>query len=246
MSKIPKDPKEIFDEFVSDYKGLYGNELVSIMLYGSAAGRDYKPGISDINFMIVLTDEGIKDPDRAFGLIKKWKKRKVSVPLFLTNHYIETSTDVYPIEYLNFQRKYIPVYGADVLKGLSFKKEFLRLQAEREIKGKSLILREAYIESAGNKRAIIGIINQSLHAFMAIFYALLVLKETDIPEDKRSLITQTSSIFCLDNNILMKMLNISEGRIKPDEKELNRIFKDYMNEIEKLSKIVDKLGGCNE
>jgi predicted nucleotidyltransferase len=242
MSKIPKDPKEIFDEFVSDYKGIYGDELISIMLYGSAAGKDYKHGTSDINFMIVLTEKGIKDPEKSFVLIKKWKKRKVAIPLFLTEDYIGTSTDVYPIEYLNFQRRYILVYGKDLLKELLFEKKYLRLQTEREIKGKFLILRSAYLESAGKKAALISIIDRSLYAFLAIFNALLALKEVEAPQEKRSIITETCRVFGLDNLIFMKLLNIRERRIKPDEKELNRTFKNYLNEVEKLSKIVDKLG----
>jgi hypothetical protein len=242
MSRIPKDPKDIFEEFINDYKGVYGDDLVSIILYGSAAGKDYKSGRSDINFMIVLSEKGIIDPERSFVVVKKWKKKNVAIPLFLTADYIETSTDVYPIEYLNFQRRYVLVYGRDMLKGLSFKKEDLRLQAEREIKGKSLILRSVYLESAGKKAALMNIIDHSLHAFMAIFNALLTLKDIEASEDKRSLITETCRAYGLENLIFMKLLNVRERRIKPDEKELNIIFKDYMNEIEKLSKIVDKLG----
>ncbi len=243
MSRIPKDPKEIFDQIVNDYKGIYCDDLVSIILYGSAAGKEYIPEKSDINFMVVLTEEGIGHPERSFGLVKKWAKRNVAVPLFLTEIYIETSTDVFPIEYLNVKRRYIPVYGKDVLKELPLKKEFLRLQAEREIKGKLLLLREAYLGSSGRKAALTGIINQSLHAFMAIFYALLFMKDIDAAEGGRSLILNVCSTFGLENNVFMKLIHIREGRIKPDEKELNRIFKDYLNEIHKLSKIVDELGG---
>ena len=243
MSRIPKDPKEILDQFVNDYKGIYGDDLVSVILYGSAAGKEYIPGKSDINFMIVLTEEGIRNPERSFSLVKKWLKRNVAVPLFLTERYIETSTDVFPIEYLNFKRRYIPVYGKDILKGLSLKKEFIRLQAEREIKGKLLLLRESYLGSSGRKAALTDIINQSLHAFMAIFNALLFMKDIDIPEGGRSLIIAMCNTFGLENGIFMKLIHIREGKIKPDEKELNRIFKDYLNEIHKLSKIVDELGG---
>lgn len=243
MSRIPKDPKEIFDKFVNDYKDIYGDDLVSIILYGSAAGKEYIPGKSDINFMIVLTEEGIAHPERSFGLVKKWAKSNVAVPLFLTERYIETSTDVFPIEYLNFKRRYVAVCGKDVLKELPLKKEFLRLQAEREIKGKLLLLREAYIESFGRKAALTGIINQSLHAFMAIFYALLFMKDMDAAEGGRSMILSVCSAFGLENNVFMKLIHVREGRIKPDEKELNIIFKDYLNEIHKLSKIVDELGG---
>jgi len=243
MSRIPKDPREIFDRFVSDYKGIYGDDLVSIILYGSGAGKDYVPGRSDINFIVVLTEEGIKDLERAFGLVRKWRKRNVAVPLFLTEDYIKTSADVYPIEYLNFQRRHITVYGEDLLKGLTFQKELIRLQAEREIKGKLLLLRESYLGSAGNKRVLSNIINGSLNTLIAIFNALLFMKDMDIPEGGRSLMIAVSNAFGLENSIFMKLIHIREGKIKPDEKEINRIFNNYLNEIYKLSKIVDGFGG---
>ena len=44
MAKIPKDPKEIFPEIITDYKNLFGDDLVSIILYGSATGQGYRPG----------------------------------------------------------------------------------------------------------------------------------------------------------------------------------------------------------
>ncbi|MCP4664797.1 MAG: hypothetical protein GY849_00385, partial [Deltaproteobacteria bacterium] len=48
MAKSPKDPREMFPEFIADYKEIFGDDLVSIILYGSAAGEGYRPGKSDI------------------------------------------------------------------------------------------------------------------------------------------------------------------------------------------------------
>lgn len=243
MAKIPKDPREIFPEVIDDYKGLFGEDLLSIILYGSAVGKDYQPGKSDINFMIVLSDKGIDQLDRAFKINEKWSKRKVSVPLFLSRQYIETSRDVFPIEYLNFQRKYILVYGDDILKQLSFDPKDIRLQCEREVKGKLLLLREAFLESSGKKRNLKAVISQSIKSFLAIFYALLFLREKEIPEDNRKIIRSTCEEFKLDEDLFEKLIGIKEQKLKPDEMELKETYKNYMKEIRKLSKIVDELGG---
>jgi predicted nucleotidyltransferase len=243
MSKIPKDPKEIFQEITDAYKGIFGDDLISIILYGSAAGKDYRPGKSDINFMVVLSEQGIEDLDKAFKTVARWQKRKVTVPLFLTKGYVETSTDVFPIEYLNFQRNHVLVYGDDILKDLAFNNEFIRLQAEREIKGKLLLLRESFLESAGKGRGLKGIINQSLQAFLAIFQALLYLKGLDIPDDKRSIIKAACETFGMDHGLFNKLLDIREQKIKPKDTDLLETYKKYLKEIRGLSKIVDNLGG---
>ncbi len=243
MAKTIKDPKKIFPEIIADYEGIYGGDLVSILLYGSATGKDYRPGKSDINFMIVLSEQGIEQLDRAFPVIKKWRKRNVAIPLFLTETYVATSVDVFPIEYLNFQRDYVAVYGKDILKDLSFDVEFIRLQCEREIKGKLLILREAYLESSGKGRALKDVMRNSIPALVAIFKALLYIKGQDIPKEKRAIVRNTCKAVDIDLGIFEKLLDIKEGKSKPGGSETGEIFKGYLVEMRKLSKRVDALGG---
>jgi len=243
MAKVPQDPKEIFPEIIEDYKGLFGDDLISIILYGSAAGKDYRPGKSDINFMVVLSEEGIEHLERAFTLVGKWRKRKVAIPLFLTEFYVESSVDVFPIEYLNFQRNHVLVYGKDILRALSFDPKLVRLQCEREIKGKLLLLREAFMETAGKGRALRDGIGQSIQAFLAIFEALLYLKEKAIPEGKREVIRLACNSFDLDAGLFEKLLDIKEQKVKPDDSESKSWFRGYLKEVRKLTKIVDTLGG---
>jgi hypothetical protein len=243
MARIPQDPKEIFPDIIDDYKGLFGNDLISIILYGSASGRDYRPGKSDINFMIVLSEEGLERLDKALKVVETWRKRKVAIPLFITEHYVESSLDVFPIEYLNFQRNHVLVYGKDILKDLSFDPQFVRLQCEREIKGKLLLLREAFMETAGRGRSLRGVIGQSIQAFVAIFDALLYLKEREIPKERRDVVNLTCATFDLDAGLFQKLLDIKEEKLKPDDTETKSLFQNYLKEVRKLSKIVDTLGG---
>lgn len=243
MTKSIKDPKEIFPEIISDYKELFGDYLVSIILYGSATGQDYRPGKSDINFMIVLSETGIECLDQAFSIVKKWQKKNVAIPLFLTESYVKTSMDVFPIEYLNFQRNYALVFGKDILKDLSFDPKFIRLQCEREIKGKLLILREGFLETSGKGKALKGLISQSIPAFIAIFEALLNLKEKDVPKEKRETIRTTCKAFELDAAVYERLLDVKEDKVKLGDIEIVKLFKDYLRESRKLSKLVDELGG---
>lgn len=243
MAKTIKDPKEIFPEIINDYQGLYGDDLISIILYGSAAGQDYRPGKSDINFMIVLSEEGIEHLDRAIPVEKKWRKRNVAIPLFLTENYVETSMDVFPIEYLNFKRNYMPVFGKDLLKDLTFDPEFIRLQCEREIKGKLLILREAFLETAGKGKALKHVIGQSIPALVAIFEALLYLKGKELPKENLALVRSTCEAFDLDAGVFEKLLGIKEEKIKPSNHEIGELYKNYLREMRKLAKLVDTLGG---
>ena len=241
MAKIPNDPKEIFDEITKDYQDIYGKDLIAIILYGSAASRNYIPKKSDINFLIVLTEEGITQLKKAFKTVEKWHKRKVSTPLFLTQSYISSSLDSFPIEFLNMQKSYQLVFGEDVLKDLPFNKNHLRLQCERELKGKLLQLRQVYLESRGKTRNLKFIIENSLTAFVSIFRALLYLKDKDVPGERRSIISLISQEMGVDEPTLQNLLGVKEGTVKLSTEQLNTLFEDYIKEVRKLSYAVDQL-----
>jgi predicted nucleotidyltransferase len=243
MVKGPGDPREIFPEFVADCKQAFGGELVGIILYGSAAGKDYRPGKSDINFLIVLSEKGIEGLDRAFSLVGKWRKRNVATPLFLTRVYVETSLDVYPIEYLNFQREYILVYGEDILADLAFDPEFIRLQAEREVKGKLLLLRRAFLETSGKGKALKQAISQSVQAFVAIFRALLYLKGLEIPKESSLTVRETCEAFDLEASVFEKLLEVRQEKSKLGDDEVKNLFRQYLGQVYKLSRLLDELGG---
>jgi hypothetical protein len=241
MAKSPKVPGEIFQEFTDDYKAALGEDLVSIVLYGSGAGADYLPGKSDLNFMIVLSEQGIEALDRAFGAVKKWRKRGVAVPLFLTEEYLETSLDVYPIEYLEFRDRYVPVYGKDVLKDLDFDKESLRLQCEREIKGKLLLLRHAFLESEGKGHVLKEVVVRSLTAFMAIFNALLYLKGETVPVEKRERVRTICEDFELDYAVFEKLLDVKEKKMKLTASDMKELVKAYLKAVGSLARRVDRM-----
>jgi len=193
--------------------------------------------------MMVLSEKGIEHLDLAFATIKKWRKRNVSVPLFLTENYVDSSLDSFPIEYLNFQRQYLLIYGKDILKDLTLNWDFIRLQCEREIKGKLLVLRRTFLETEGKGRAVKGVIRQSIPAFIAIFEALLFLKGKDRPEGKRGLIRGTAKAFDMDAGVFERLLDIREGKVKPNDTEIRQLFKDYLGEVRKLSVLIDTIGG---
>ncbi len=241
MARVAEEPKQIFPDMVSDCKEVFGNDLVSIILYGSAAEGYYKPGKSDINFLIVLTEAGIDNLDRAFGKIGKWKKKKIATPLFLTEEYIRGSVDVYPIEYLNFQRHNEIVYGKNVLEDLVVDRKMLRLQCEREIKGKLLLLRRVFLETEGKSRALKEVIAISLPTFMAIFEALRFLRGHEERADRRQKIKEICEDFGLDKDLFDTLLSLKEDKLRLKDDELKELFKGYLKQVRDLAIKVDRM-----
>jgi predicted nucleotidyltransferase len=241
MAKIPKRPEEIFDELRGDYTALFGDDLLAIILYGSGARGEYVPKKSDLNFLIVLSDNGIERLGEAIEVVAKWQKRSIPVPLFLTRGYIESSLDTFPLEFFNIQSAYQVIYGEDILKNLLITSQNLRLQCERELKAKLLLLRESFLQAHGKARLLKELINQSLPAFISIFKALLYLKGGRIPETHGGLIPAIAENFGLDGGLLQTLWQIKTGERKPGEQEMKKLVLNYISEIKGLSKQVDQM-----
>ena len=46
------------EEFARRLADAYGEELVAVLLYGSAARGDFREGVSDLNLLVLLRDAG--------------------------------------------------------------------------------------------------------------------------------------------------------------------------------------------
>lgn len=241
MAKAPEKPADIFSEIVHDCKNVFGNNLVAIILYGSGAGSHYIPGKSDLNFLIILTEEGIDTLDGMIGTVVRWRKRHVAPPLFMTKAEIRSSLDSYPIEFLTMKSQYVLVYGDDMLEDLSFEPSRLRLQCERELKGKILLLRRGLMKTGGQAKNIRELIKTSLTAFISVFKALLYLRGVDIPHSRRDVIRSAAKEYSIDQNIFLRCADIKEGIDRIPLSEILPVFKDYVREVEKLATFVDSM-----
>lgn len=241
MSKIPKIPEQIFEHFTDDYKNAFGDSLVSILLYGSAASGEYVYKKSDINFLVILNEQGIGQLNKALPLIKRWQKRKVSTPLILTAEYVSSSLDSFPIEFLIMKQNYKVIFGEDILADLKIKDKDLRLQCEREIRGKLLHLRENYLNTYGNTRLIKHLLRLSLPTFTSIFSALLHLKKVKIPSSKKDILKSTANEFGIDYSVFEKLIKLNENGIKLKKEQLNQLMEQYIGEIRQLTNIIDRL-----
>ena len=84
MGIRPDKLQDILADLSRDYQQAFRNDLISLMLYGSAASGSWVKGKSDINILVVLTPEGMERLEDGFPLVEKWRKRDVTVPLVMT------------------------------------------------------------------------------------------------------------------------------------------------------------------
>ena len=242
MTKIPDKPENIFEEFAADYQEIFGGELLSIILYGSAARGEYVPRKSDINFMIIVTDRGMSFLHKALPLVEKWKKCAVAVPLYITDTYLKTSVDVFPIEFLNIKSHYKLVYGQDLIKILEIDKKDLRRECEREIKGKLLHLRQGYFTSRAERKKLQKLFAVSLDAFINLLPAILYLCNEEIPDRKKEMLGKIVGLAQLNGEVWDTLWEYKTARKLPSGDDATATWQNYIEQVQQLGRFIDRFG----
>ncbi|MFQ5675746.1 MAG: nucleotidyltransferase domain-containing protein [bacterium] len=241
MARIPDSPEEIFEEFTGDFQTAYGSDLVSIILYGSGARGQYVANRSDMNFLIVLSENGIDRLEKSLEFISKWQKINVAVPLFLTENYIRSALDTFPLEFLDMKNGYRLVSGKDVLKDIEIKKEDLRRQIERELRGKLIQLRAGFLSTGADREQLRGMLAASVSTFVSIFAGMLHLKDEEIPTSRTQIFEKTARLFGLDATALTPVLAVKSGQLRGSKVQLQEICLGFIRQIRQLVEIVDKM-----
>ncbi|MGD0337083.1 MAG: hypothetical protein ABSB18_08345 [Candidatus Omnitrophota bacterium] len=230
--------KNKIKSFVQGLDNIYGTELVSVVIYGSAASGEFVERHSNLNVLIVLKNTGLEDIKKAFGLMSKYRLIK---PLFMTEEYINSSTDVFPIEFLDMQENYSVLYGKDVLKDIKVDTRNLRFQCEGELKAKLLSLKHMYMTVNRNKETLRQLLLKSFTSILHIMRNILRLKGKKPAYKKEELLKEISGEFSVDISIWQKILQAKKREVKLRGQEIETIFSGFVNDLEKVAALLDNL-----
>lgn len=235
-----KDKQKIFEEIKNKYLGVFGDKIDSIYIYGSAITNNFDPKTSDINVAIILDDLKLKTLIQSEDVVKRLRKKRVIAPLFLSKSYIDSSLDTFPIEFLEIKSNHKTIYGEDYFNQLVIEKDYLRLQAERELKGKLLLLRLTFIENMDKTKRIGRIVRDSISSIIPVLKAILVLKDKKLPAMIDLLINETGNLLKINMSSIRQALKYKDSKFKLKGDELINFFQEYIQTVDKLSDKVDK------
>src|SRR5581483_388410 len=129
-------------EFLSRMRQAAGENLQSVILYGSGADGEFHPNYSNVNLLCVLRETSFAALNDLAPAVHWWTRKKYHVPLLLTRDELKRSADVFSIELLDMREQHRVLYGEDVFEGLTIPMRFHRVQLEYELREKTILLRE--------------------------------------------------------------------------------------------------------
>jgi predicted nucleotidyltransferase len=190
MAKKESAIKEAVEQsFIQLLKDNFGENLLSVILYGSYVSGDFVHGVSDVNVLVII-DRANSDQFRDLGkrAHKLMRKYKIT-PLILTRTDFNSSADVFPMEYADIRDRNRVLFGEDETKSLALEKKNLRHQLEERLRGSVASLRQLIIASKGRRKVLTNNLKFLFGSLKALFRGLLRLKEIkNIPTEGEKIV----------------------------------------------------------
>jgi hypothetical protein len=123
---------------------------------------------------------------------------------------------------------------------MTIEKHHLRLQLERELKGKLLQLRERYLLTGSDRRKVVELLAASLSTFLVLFRAALRLFRDDPPMVKLEALAALVQFVPFDPAPFAAISAFKEGKCRFGALHPESLLAGFLSGIEKVIDTVDK------
>lgn len=234
-------PEKLTNEFVERMRAAAGTNLLSVILYGSAAAGDYIPEHSDLNLLCVLEETSFAAIEALAQAVEWWAKQKHHAPLLMSAEEMLRSADVFSIEFLDMRRHYRVLWGEDLLKPLEIPMRLHRAQVEYELREKTILLRQQLLMVSGKDDAKWELLLRSLPSFGTLFrHALIALGDAGA-ESKRQAVAALGAKLGIDTSVFGELLDIRERKKDRKAADVDKVFARYLKLVEQVTAAVDEM-----
>src|SRR6267378_2061670 len=230
------------NRLVDDLRAAHGDNLASIVLYGSVAAGDHLESRANYNLLVALHQIALNDLRSSQSALRAWHSLGQPMPVYFTVEELQRAADVFPIEFLQMEQARKILHGSDPFELVEISRANLRHPTEYELRTKLIQLRRLYIPASISVEKLSALMNDSLASFAALFRAVLILHGQEPPVGKAESVRATVSLLKLDGSPFEKIFELrAKAKSTLTEAESNRVFAAYMTQIERVIEDVDRI-----
>jgi len=238
---LPDEIQKLLQTYVKDVKGVFGEQLEGMLLYGSAVRGEFLPGRSNLNILLLVSSYDSAVLKRYSALHRHWSKEQIVVPLFLTEEELHTSAAVFPLEFLEIQEQHRVLGGRDPFIGFHVKIDRLRETVIQGVTSHLLRLRQRYVEGGGSDDATTILLPLSITSIVPLLRGVQRLLGRPVLSHSDAVIKDVAEQLKLDLQGLLDALLLKRGQISPGTREVPRLFDRYLQAATMLTRAVAQL-----
>lgn len=232
--------KEAIEKYVRAILSRFGDDVLSIIMYGSAVKDNYFPGASDLNLMVVFPEFTTEKLKAISPIVKGFRGRNRIESFVMGLNDIETSTDVFPIRYLDIKKHHRILAGKPIFDEIEIDSSNIRYDLERQVRNISLRLRQMYMHSNYTAGELRSMVVSNFSGFSRHLATLLYLMNVETPVKKEDIIKKSGEHLQLNVSVLEKIISLKQGGNTPPRVSMLKIFDEYLEIVNAVVEIVDK------
>ncbi len=230
-----------FDELVNRLRSTQGENLVSVIVYGSAIAAPNSPKRSDYQLLIGAERLAANDLRQLRPVVRWWTDMGYEMPVLFTPEEFGDSLDVFPIEFRLMKRAYRVLYGQDMLAGREASKEHLRWQAEHELRGKLLRLRSLALPASESTADLANLMTESVVTFVRFLRSIPEILGEEPPLGRLATARRAGEILNVDTSPVARVLQLRDEPRELTEIEVQDLFARYLDCLTQVTEAVDNL-----
>lgn len=233
-----KKPESKLQEFVTRLRQACGENLVSVVLYGSAAREDFHEQFSDVNVLVVTQQLPPASFPAISAVLHWWSyEEKLRPPMIMTLEELHESANVFAIELLDMQRSHKTLFGQDVVASIHVPMNLHRVEVEHELRTTLLRLRHHLLLVPDNEEELRAVLAKSITSVLTLFRHALIVVGEKAPETKPELLENAGKVFGFEPQPLRSILELrNEASPSHSERELYHV---YMTAIQRVAHELD-------
>jgi predicted nucleotidyltransferase len=227
-------------ELVSRFERSLHDRLVSLILYGSAAGEDHHAKFSDLNVLVVLKEITTRELIECEPILGWWRETGHPAPTIMSEEEVHNSADCFPIEFRDMKDRRKVLYGPDVIADVKVDGKFYRAQIEHELRAKLFRLRQQGARVLSDPASLLKLCLDSVSTFCVLGRHALVASGAHAKAEKRAIVHQLGHTLKMDVSPFETLLDVRED--KPGvEGDPGELFAAYLQCIQRMVEFVDRL-----
>lgn len=142
---VPATVRAVLDALVTSTQGAFGDDLASVILYGSAAEGRLR-ATSDVNILFVLKRFS---REKANALREPFRVAQAAAnvtAMFLLEEEIGDASAEFAQKFADIKRRHVVLFGADSFAALTISRDALVRRLQQVLLNLSIRLRELYVE----------------------------------------------------------------------------------------------------
>ncbi len=228
-------------ELVTKLERAFQDRLVSVVLYGSAAGSNHHAKFDDLNVLVVLKEITPRELAESEPILRWWRENNHAAPTMMTEEEAHNSADCFPIEFRDMKDRRKVLYGLDVVAEVHVDDQYYRAQVEHELRAKLFRLRQQGARILSDPAALLRLCVDSVATFCVLGRHALKAAGIDARTERRAVVHQLSDILKMDATPFEILLDVREDKAGREIGDPGELFAKYLECIRRMIEFVDQL-----